>query len=162
MAPRDIVHTLQGIYKQILGREAPLHIEIDRAQRTLCLPSEDPNKLRDIICQLHKYSLKERIMFHVRGVRLWTLMEPNYPSFQTDPDAKSSPQAVTWGFTGSKLIYRWGFPFHLSVTKDGWQFILQNKDDLPWILKHLNLPTIDIPDWWSSPEIPLPSHSQPR
>lgn len=60
--------TLQGIFKQLLGREAPDHIEIDQARRALSPPPEDPDKLRDIICKLHKYALKERIMFHVRGV----------------------------------------------------------------------------------------------
>lgn len=50
----------------------------------------------------------------------------------------------------ANLIYRWNFPFHLSVTKYGQQFSLRNKDDLPQFLKHPNLPTIDIPDWRSS------------
>lgn len=65
--PQDIVPTLQGVFKQILGLEVPTYIEIDRAHRALCLPSEDPDKSQDIISKLHKYSLKQCIMFHVRG-----------------------------------------------------------------------------------------------
>lgn len=40
-----------------------------------------------------------------------------------------------------------GFPFILLVTKNGQQFILQNKDDLPQFLKDLDLPSVDILDW---------------
>lgn len=67
--PRDLVPTLQGVFKQIFGSETPDHIEIDRTHRALHPPSEAPDKPMDIICKFHKYSLKERIMFHVRGVR---------------------------------------------------------------------------------------------
>lgn len=59
---------LKDVFKQIFGREAPDQIEIDCAHRSLCLPSEDLDKPGDIICKLHKYSLKECIMLHVRGV----------------------------------------------------------------------------------------------
>ena len=67
--PREIIPTLQGVFKQILGRQAPDYIEIDRAHRALRPPSDDPEKPRDIICNLHKYSLKEHIMAQVTGVR---------------------------------------------------------------------------------------------
>lgn len=67
-APRDIVPTLQGVFQYILGREALEHIEIDHAHRALCPPAEDPDKPRDIICKLHKYSLKGSIMFHVSDI----------------------------------------------------------------------------------------------
>lgn len=68
-ASRDLVPTLQGVFKQILGQEAPNYIEINRAHRALGTPSDNPDKPRDIIYKLYKYLLKERIMYHVRGVR---------------------------------------------------------------------------------------------
>lgn len=64
------------------------------------------------------------------------------------------------GLQDTKLIYRWGSSFNLSVTKDGQQFTLRNKVNLPQFLKHLGLLSIDIPDWQSSSAIPLPSHPQ--
>lgn len=66
--PRDIVPTVQGVFKKILGHQTPDHIEINQIHRALRPPSEDPDKPRHIICKLHKYSLKERIMFQVRGI----------------------------------------------------------------------------------------------
>lgn len=54
IAPRVIVPILQGIFKLILGREEPDHIEIDFAHRALRPPSEDLDKSRDIYCKLHK------------------------------------------------------------------------------------------------------------
>ncbi|PIO39803.1 hypothetical protein AB205_0102580 [Aquarana catesbeiana] len=62
--PRDIVPSLQGLLKQVFGRNAPDHIAIDRAHRDFRPPSDDPDKPWDIFCKLHKYFLKESIMFH--------------------------------------------------------------------------------------------------
>lgn len=67
-APRDIIPALQCVFKQIFDRQAPDLIEIDRAYRALRPPLEVPGKLQDIICKLHKNSLKEQIMYHVKGV----------------------------------------------------------------------------------------------
>lgn len=61
----------------------------------------------------------------------------------------------------TQLSYRWGFPFSLSATKDGQQFTLRNKDDLPQFLDSLGLTPGDIPDWRASPEMPLPPCPQP-
>lgn len=42
-------------------------IEIDRAHRALRPPSEDPENPRDVICKLHKFTLKDRIMQKMRN-----------------------------------------------------------------------------------------------
>lgn len=61
-APKDIVHTLCDTFRMILELPASTTIEIDSSHRVLRPPSEDPEYPRDVICKLHKYTLKDRIM----------------------------------------------------------------------------------------------------
>lgn len=161
---RDIVPTLQGVFKQILGRQAPEHIEIDRAHRALRPPSEDPDKPRDIICKLHKYSLKEQIMTQVRGLR-HVDFDGAKLSFFPDLSRRTLMQRralkpLLAALQDAQLPYRWGFPFSLSATKDGKQSTLRSKADLPHFLESLGLPQVDIPDWRTSSEIPLPNRPE--
>lgn len=109
--PRDIP-TLQGVFKQILDRQVPEHIEIDRAHRALRPPSENPDKPRDIICKLHKYFLKERMMNQVRGVRHLDFDGAKL-SFFPDLSRRTlmpRPQAIAGGSTGCAIALQMGLP----------------------------------------------------
>ncbi|PIO33985.1 hypothetical protein AB205_0123800, partial [Aquarana catesbeiana] len=115
-APKDIVPTLQGVFKQILGREAPAQIEIDPAHMALRPLLDDPDKPRDI-CKLHKYSLKERIM-HVRGVRH---MDFDGAKLSVFPDLsrhtlmqRRALKPMLEVLQKAYLVYCWGVPFSLS------------------------------------------------
>lgn len=48
-APKDIIPTLVGVFRQIMELPDIVPIEIDRAHRTLRPPSQDPDNPRDII-----------------------------------------------------------------------------------------------------------------
>lgn len=110
-AHRNIVPTLQGIFKQILGREAPDHIETDRAHRALRSPSDDPDKPRDIIFKLHKYSLKERVMYRVWGVHQVDFNGAKLSLF-TDLSRRTLMQFRALKLLkDAQLTYRQGFPF---------------------------------------------------
>lgn len=74
-------------------------------------------------------------MFHVRGAR-YVDFDGAKLSFFPDLSHRTLMQhqatkPLLEVLQDAKLIYRWGFPFNLSVTKDGQQFILRNEDDLP-------------------------------
>lgn len=121
--PWDIVPTLQGVFKQIFDHQAPDSIEINRAHRALRPPSEDPDKPRDIICKLHKNSLKERIMFKVSEIHHVDFDGANLTFF---PDLCRCTlmqclalKPLLEVLQDAQLTYRWGFPFSLSATKDG-------------------------------------------
>lgn len=53
--------------REILGLPDTAPIEIDQAQRALKPPSQDPEAPRHIICKLHMYTLKDRIMQKMRN-----------------------------------------------------------------------------------------------
>lgn len=104
-------------------------------------------------------------MFHVRGLR-HVDFDGVKLSFFPDLSRRTLMQRralkpLLEALQDAKLLYRWGFSFSLLVTKDGQQFTLQNKDDLPLFLESLGLPLVDIPDWTAFPEIPLPPRPQP-
>lgn len=48
-APKDIIPTLVGVFREIMELPDIVPIEIDRAHRTLGPPSQDPDNPRDII-----------------------------------------------------------------------------------------------------------------
>lgn len=104
-------------------------------------------------------------MFHFRGVRHVDFDGAKLSLF---PDLSRRTLMQRWALKpvlealqDAKLIYRWGFPFQLSVTKDGQQVVLRSREELPQLLQQLGVPAIDILDWRSAPEIPLPARPQP-
>lgn len=62
VSARDIVPTLVGIFCKILKLPATAPIKIHHAHRALRPPFQDVDNPRDVICKLHKYTLKDRIM----------------------------------------------------------------------------------------------------
>ncbi|CAH2311695.1 Hypothetical predicted protein [Pelobates cultripes] len=56
---------LTGLFRQILGGEAPAEIRFERAHRAL------RPRLRDLICCLHSFPLKERIMRTAKTRPTW-------------------------------------------------------------------------------------------
>ncbi|CAH2312183.1 Hypothetical predicted protein [Pelobates cultripes] len=66
----DVEATLQTLFREILGTEAPESIEFDRAHRANRARAAD-NTPRDIVCCLHTYKLKEKIMTKARLRPTW-------------------------------------------------------------------------------------------
>lgn len=143
-APKDIIPSLVGIFREILELPDTVPIEIDQAHGALRPPSQDTDNPRDIICKLYKYTLKERIMqkmcnkpiFYFDGARLF---------FYQDISRHTLMQHR------ASLPYRWGFLFYLQATKDGRSATLRTKDDLPHFLSALGIGNVDFPDWHGDP-----------
>lgn len=150
-APRDIIPSLQGIFREILDLPDTEPIEIDRAHRALRPPSQDADNPRDIICKLHKYTLKERIMQKMRN-RPYFDFDGAHLCFFQDISRRTLMQRralkpVLLALQEAGLTYRWGFPFYLQAFKDGRSATLRTRDDLPHFLSALGLGKVDFPDW---------------
>ena len=155
---RDIVPTLEDIFKDILGLPATAVVEIDRAHRALKPPSQDVNNPRDVICKLHKYTLKDRIMQKMRGKSHYDF-DGAHLSFYQDISRRTLMQRrllrpLLAALQEAGLSYRWGFPFYLQATKEGRTVTLRTKDDLPHFLSSLDLDPVDFPDWRTSSALP--------
>lgn len=57
---------LPRLFNGLLGAEDNAPIETDRAHRTLGPKSQDPKGLRDILCRIHYFTVKELIMWRAR------------------------------------------------------------------------------------------------
>lgn len=155
---KDIIPTLEGIFREILGLPNTVAIEIDRAHRALRPPSQDMNNPRDVICKLHKYTLKDRIMQKMRGKPYFDFDGAQLASYQ-DISRRTLMQRralrpLLEAIQDAGLSYRWGFPFFLQVTKEGKTVTLRNKDDLPYFLSSLGLDPVDFPDWRGASDFP--------
>lgn len=148
-APRDIIPSLVGVFREILGLPDTTPVEIDRAHRALKPPSQDPECPRDIICKLHQYTLKDCIMQNMRN-KLYFDFDGAKLFFYQDLSRRTLMQRkalrpLLTAIQDAGLTYRWGFPFSLQVLKDGRQVTLRSKDDLPHFLSPLQLGDVDFP-----------------
>lgn len=148
--PKDLIPMLQGVFRHILNLPAQPH-------RSLL---DDPESPRDIICKLHKYTLKERIMqkmgkrpvFDFDGAHLSVYQN----LFRCTLMQRRALCPLLPVIQAAGLTYRWGFPFILQVSKNGRWAVLRTKDDLPHFLHNLELEPIDFPDWRNIPDISIP------
>lgn len=148
-ASRDIIPTLVDIFREILELPASAPIKIDRALRP---PSQDVDNPRDIICKLHKFTLKDRIMQKNAWQNPFSDFDGAHLSFYqvisrcTLMQCRALCQLLA-AVQEAGLTYRWGFPFFLQVSKDGKKVTLRTKDDLPHFLSTLGLDSVEFPDW---------------
>lgn len=156
-APKDIIPSLQGIFREILELPDTAPIEIDRAHRALKPPSQDVDNPRDIICKLHKYTIKERIMQKMRYSPFFDFDGAHLCFFQDISKRtlmqRQALKPVLVALQEAGLTYLWGFPFYLQATKDGHSTTLRTRDDLPHFLSALGLDKVDFPDWHGDPEM---------
>ncbi|XP_040297555.1 uncharacterized protein LOC121008885 [Bufo bufo] len=155
----DLIPTLQGLFNTILERPVSEWMEIDRAHRTLAPINPDPSKPIVVNCHLHYFSVKEEIMRKARtfstidfdGATL-TIMQ-DLSCFTLAQRRVLKPMLDL--LRANNLLYTWGFPFQLVVRKNGQCIELRGPKDLPLFIAALDLPMIQLPDWYSLP--PLPS-----
>ncbi|CAH2300793.1 Hypothetical predicted protein [Pelobates cultripes] len=70
----NVAELLTALFRQILGNQAPPDIRFERAHRALRPRNRDGDP-RDIICCLHSFPLKERIMQRARTRPTWRYQE---------------------------------------------------------------------------------------
>lgn len=111
-APRDIIPSLIVVFWEILRLPDTAPVETDQAHRALKPPSQDPESPRDIICKLHKYTLKDRIMQKMRnkpyfdfdGAKLFFYQDLSRCTLMQCRALRPMLTAIQ----DAGLIYRWG------------------------------------------------------
>lgn len=54
----DLLVTVQKLFLKIMGPKVPEQVEIDRVHRITSFTNQNKDRPRDVICKLHKYSVK--------------------------------------------------------------------------------------------------------
>lgn len=62
MGPENLQDTISAVFQQFLGPKSPTSMEFDRVHRALGPQPQDPDRLRDVICHLHRHTQKEQIL----------------------------------------------------------------------------------------------------
>ncbi|XP_073462226.1 uncharacterized protein [Aquarana catesbeiana] len=160
---KELAPTAQKIFGQILGAQAPNVIEIDRVHR-VPLQNTKTDTPRDVICKIHKYTVKENIMKTARNTPIITFEGSNialYPDISKRTLFKrGSVRPLLEILRKAEIKYRWGFPFSLTASRGGKTATLRTKDDLKSFTEKLDLPMVDFMDWRINTLGPPPATSR--
>lgn len=161
----QIKPTLQAVFNDLLDRPKDTDIEFVRAHRTLAPRPSDTAPPRDIICCLQNFPLKEeilnkarrneRILFEAHAVTLFQDL-----SHITLQNRRAMRPMIT-ALKEKGIPYRWRFPFALNATFAGKQHYLRMPEDIPTFCEQLQLPLIDLPEWYKEFRIPPQGSSPP-
>ncbi|CAH2283088.1 Hypothetical predicted protein [Pelobates cultripes] len=142
--------TLQALFRQILGEECPAVIKLVRAHRSLG-PQRPDGRPRDVLCCLHDYSLKERLMTAARGMADIPFRGASVALYQDlsglTLDARRALRPLTTTLREKGIAYRWGFPFSLQIRQGNAWIQMRWPEDVPRALRALCLPPIRIRNW---------------
>lgn len=149
--PENLQETITAVFRQLVGMDAPASLEFDRVHCTLGPKPQDPDRPRDVICRLHRYTQKEQILraawntdrIDFDGAELRIFPDVSRATLQRRAMLKPLLERLQWAV----LQYRWGFPLQLTMRKERASFILRHHADLPDLFLFLNMEPFHIPDW---------------
>lgn len=121
--PENLFDILQGLFRLLLnmGDEVTGPIKLDRANRVMHPRTLDMSILRDIVCKIHHFQVKDLL-----SQKAWDHGPYEYRagSITVLPDLSRATlqcRTLIWplleNFKQALIPYRWGFPFHLIVRK---------------------------------------------
>lgn len=137
---------VNSIFNNLLGCPPNSDIAFDRIHRAL-RPKDLPDApLRDIVCCLTSYPLKEKILLKARGNDSSLFTDVEMELFQDlSPITlrkRTELQTLLQGIT-----YKWHFPFCFSVTFQVHTFNLHSPNDLQTFCENLKLKPLELPEW---------------
>ncbi|CAH2246054.1 Hypothetical predicted protein [Pelobates cultripes] len=142
--------TLRALFRQILGQEGPKEIQFDRVHRAQG-PQRPDGRPRDVLCCLHTYSTKEKLMAAARGMTSIQFHGSEVSLYQDlsglTLDARRALRPLTTTLRDKGVPYRWGFPFSLQIKHSTTWLQVRWPDDIPRALRTLRLPNIRVRNW---------------
>ena len=131
---------------------------LDRAHRSLAPKPPPGANPRDIIVRFHFYESKEALTIATRNKSRVDFKGAKIQIFNDlSPITLARRRAlrpVTSHLQQNQVPYRWGFPFRLSVTKDGSQHSMRDLQECEAFIRNLGLPPI--PEEDLQMQIPAP------
>lgn len=158
----DLPSLLSSIFNQLLDATPDHVIQLDRAHRAL-RPKRSNGPSRDVICCVHDFALKERVMAAARSKKE-IVFEGS--TIQLFPDLawitlqrRRHLKPLISLLRSQNVTYRWGFPFSLTAMHDGKSAVLRTHADLPAFCSTLGVDPPHLPDWDMSlfPSAPPPA-----
>lgn len=105
------------------------------------------------MCCLNDFLLKEEILRKARGRIHFTFQGSDIKIFQDLSNItlqrRRELRPLLDVLRARNLVYRWKFPFCLSVSQNGHTDNLRVPEDLEHFCTSLKIPLVDLPDWYS-------------
>lgn len=146
VSPAELSSYVQQLLKAVLPTSTTHDLVIDRAHR-LPKPKALPDSIpRDVIARIHFFHIKEDLMQTAR--KMEQLPEPFHKvKLFTDLSqhtirARQRLAPITSVLRQHRILYRWGFPTKLIISRNGSNLIINSLEDGPPVFKALG---IDIP-----------------
>lgn len=169
--PPALVPALTAIFNDLLERPADTPVEFERAHRALRPRGGESDPPRDVVACLVSYPVKEAILRKAR-TRDRIAYEGSEVKLFQDLSAitlqhRRALRPLLESLCTRGITYRWRFPFCLSASFRGRSAALRTPEDLPAFCEAMDVPVIDLPDWYSSfyapePWVPVTSSSTPK
>lgn len=141
--PAELTPYLQRLIREVLPSVTTHDLIIDRAHR-LPKPKGLPDTVpRDVIARIHFYHIKEDLMSTAR--KLSQLPEPfsRVKLFadlsQSTLQARRHLAPVTTALRQHNVMYRWGFPTKIILTRNGVTSIIRTLEEGSVVLKDLGI-----------------------
>ena len=119
---------------------------LDRAHRSLAPKPPSGSNPRDVVVRFHYYESKEALTVATRNKSRIDFKQAKIQIFNDlSPITlakRRSFRPVTTHLQNHQVPYRWGFPFRLSVLKDGVQYSLRDLYESDAFTRNLGLPPI--------------------
>lgn len=145
-------------FNELLERPQDTPIAMERIHRVLRPRGRDTDPPRDIICCLTDFLLKEEILRKARSRIHFSFQGSDIKLFQDLSNItlqrRREMRPLLDVLRARNIIYRWKFPFCLSASHNGHIANLRVPEDLEHFCTSLNLPLVDLPDWYSDFRLP--------
>lgn len=142
-----------SIFNNLLDRPVDTPIEMERLHRALRPPPRDSEPPRDVVCCIVNFPLKEeiprkarergRILFNGTEIKLFQDLS------QITLQNRRALRPLLETLRSRNIQYRWKFPFCLSASTRGRTALLRTPDDLPSFCEQLDIPMIELPEWYT-------------
>lgn len=149
---------LLQIFNGLLDSAPDEPIAMERYHRALRPRGRDSEPPRDVVCCLVDFRLKEEILRRARaqpqlqfqGHRIQLYQDLSHITLQH----RRALRPLLQQLTSRGIAYRWRFPFGLVVNQSGRSHLLVTPEDLPGFCAHLDLPRIELPEWYADFRVP--------
>lgn len=146
----DLPATMSAIFR-IIMKSSQLTVEEDRVHRALGPRSNDPERPRDVLCRLHRYSRKELILREAwgagdtefDGALIKILPDLSRATLQ----CRARLRHVLDLARNRGSTYRWGYLLVVTFRRTSSSFTLCTPADLPDPFAFLDVEPIQVPNW---------------
>lgn len=169
--PGHLQQTICAIFNNLIDRPTDSPIEMERAHRALRPPPRDNEPPRDVVCCIVNFPLKEEILRKARergriihnGSEIKLFQDLSQITLQN----RRALRPLLELLRARNIQYRWKFPFALSASARGRSAILRTPEDIPMFCEQLDLPRVDLPEWYTfyfpqEPWLPISTTQSPK